>query len=251
MSRTFHSVVSGAGNSPATRSLRAWRSARVCSISLSTGLAGRGVPRSSISRARSASYSVAGSAAGSGRFGISPSDVIGCSPATSVSPPCGIACLPKISRSLDHQLVLCLGARFGGDSRVELRSLPVERVELEPAVGRRRLLGLRPGLGLRRGLVLGLASRLGDEPLELDPELDLVGVDRRRVRVRPVRLAGIGARRANLLRTEPRGRGRAGDRESARDLWKASNPAGRRDGCRRRAPDHIAGADPEPARAGG
>ena len=95
ISRTFHSVVSGAGKSPATRSLRAWRSARVCSISLSTGLAGRGVPRSSISRARSASYSVGGSAAGSGRFGISSSDVAGCSPATSGSPPCGLAVLRR------------------------------------------------------------------------------------------------------------------------------------------------------------
>ena len=74
----------------------------------------------------------------------------------------------------------------------------------------------------------------------------------RRPDLRPVRVAGIGARRANLIRTEP---DEVEDEmvidESTRDLWSGRGPRGRRGraGAPLRAADHLARAGPEPAAA--
>ena len=197
MSRTFHSVVSGAGKSPATRSVRASRSARVCSISRSTGLAGRGRPSSS-TRRRCVGLVVEhlGPALGSASAGAGTARATWSArrPRTGAHARTGLGldprsgsgtASPKISRALSlTRCLLRLGARFRGDSRVEFGDLlvagrpPARPVgpEIDPLELRRSARSRSGSTGVRSHSVVPprwLGGALADgEPVG---EQDLVG----------------------------------------------------------------------------
>ena len=174
------------------------------------------------------------------------------------------------------------GARLEELARAILKDARRRPPRLRPAGHRRRdPARRRPRRRRRRRRTARRHHRVGPDPVDAD-EVELGGRARAArprggTRARARARAGARARRRPSSRRRPTagssstrstGRFRSSTREShsepspeaeeelvieqsARDLWKGSDPAGRRAGCRRRAPDHVAGADPGPARAGG